>query len=340
MAKRNSTENAELIEMVMGVIREQRRGWMKVRRAQFENSARRDAVIERFESRLARKLLSGAGADLADIERRQAQDLARLREDMAAQQKELLAEGERVRERRLAQIRHIRNAGRRFENQRGNPEELICLWFADYIAAENDPATAGRVSFQVMPNSGAGENSAKVSFSVHGRDQQVVWIYFAFVWSVDRDGRLDATSWMYPNGLYSITVPGGCLPGLSTAFVMVGAQLLLFQQEPGATLFPGAPGLAFLGASDAPAFYDDAVNDGSFSIGFTGHVSFPSPNAFSDFITLRKPDGVPVIGGQKLVALVQVTVEASSRGDGEASMDFSSGNMEINVPSVWMTLQF
>jgi hypothetical protein len=81
------------------------------------------------------------------------------------------------------------------------------------------------------------------------------------------------------------------------------------------------------------------VNDGSFSVGFTGYVSFPSSTAFSDFITLRKPERVPVIGGQKLVAVVQVTVEASTTGNGEASMDFSSGNLDINAPSVWMTLQ-
>lgn len=339
------SSNSELIEKVRRWLTERRQARYALEAANVEHYIQQAKNIRPHRDRLLDNLLAQAGAHAEEILRIQEKNLESLNRHLARQEKLLLKEARLVRKRRRRDIRRIRSSPRRFEYKQGNPKTLVCMWYADDIDINVVVSTGGvTIVSSVDQGTGRGENTVNIALEAQSNGIDNAWgvviANFTFVYQSTEDGWLNATSWVYPNGLAKVKVaspsssPFSC--GSARAHALASATLILAQEDPDGELFP-------LGQSPTETFVNETRewDLGGFPC-FGGGVVVPTtpPELATDAVSLSNPTSVPILNSYPVVATVSVVLNVfTNGGEGNSLLDFRTDALDLTIPSVWFIIE-
>src|SRR5690242_13536949 len=299
------SENArELCNEVQKLISGRRRPRIERMFASLEHERRRSAAISRNRAKVIAQAAAAIGIDLPEIERWQRDDTATLVKFLDEQAAALQAEAAEMSQRRGRLIRDLRASGRRIEYRTGNPMELVCLWNANMANVDPLFLGGGSETSNVILGPQAGANSVESKLSAQ---QGVVRIDidFHFPWLNPTAGWLSLTSWVYAWGSYRVLAPAACF-FTNGASAELGASMAFFQRSPN--------GWIELGSTPFIPILDKQItSDSSFGRGEIGASG--QPTGFSDYITLTKPEPVPILAASPIDVVVTIKLIASASND-------------------------
>lgn len=330
-----SRSKTEMLRAMKAHLNQTRESLLQFERDNFLNNHRRLRATTRFRDRLLRKAFSDSDM-LERIKIQQQKDLDAIRNFHAKQKQKIFEYSMILAERQRETIEKVSSLKQIFESSRGNPSDTVCLWFSDDIQHKYSHFSVGNATCKIelgpSYRGNSGENIAKMKTRVVADDGAAGFVShfldFHFMWKSKRNGILKGYSWIFPNLIYELIARPSC-SGNEFARVKLGAALIVAQYTPNGTFLSSGQALTTL--------LDRPVEGGS---SWGRGMLMAGPTAFDDFVSIETSSEFPIQGESNVICTVTIAAMIEASDGGEAELDIKSRTFQLNVPSVWLRIDY
>lgn len=325
----------KILNAVEERLREERAFGLKSLQENLMHQYRQKRAARSYHENLVKKAFDLAGIDQEIIKKRQQKadeanrKFKEKQERLVKEHSKLVEKRQRERIRKIIKYRHL------FERKQSNPKGLWCLWFADSIIEDKFEVSIGDPHVDSPPplkrRGALGENwvEYKCEIDTDGGDHYSEGYSFDFIFTADgppSDGLASTTSWVQPNGAYSFFMDSGCFNDPYGEVLMI-ALLRIGQFNP-------------QGEPESFSYYaSDTFLHRVFEEPHGNYVITDAIIPFRDEVVLNL-DPFPLIQDYPVVCTVTVKTMLLAGDGGEAMLDIRSDDYRVNVPSVWLVVDY
>jgi hypothetical protein len=302
----------------------ERRDFQEKRQKQVESFMKtRKRAASEFKRELLVQALQTAGIDTQALANRQAQDQESIAKFIETQKQEAIACSGKINELQQAAISERQKRWSQVVKPQSNMAESPV---SVYLESATEIVQTGAGTTSIAPQQNLVHTKAEVSSGGYlggAFEGELVFIDWHFLWTPPRDGLLNATSFLQMNGASYLAINSDCSGGSASSSVTAAITLTQLNAE-------GQPH----NDSESAQLLDQFIqNSGWDSV---GEVQFINLNEW-DTVGNGRAFQFPVLGDIPILVTVSTTLYVLVR-NAQASLDFLSGEFQLNVPFVFLML--
>jgi len=283
----------------------------------------RKRAANEFKRDLFDQALRTAGIDVQALTERQSHDQESVAKFFETQKQEAVARSGKINElQRTAMIERLKRWNQVVKPQSNMAESPVSV----YLESATEIVQTGEGTTSIAPQQNLVHTKAEVSSSGYlggGFEGELVFIDWHFLWTPPRDGLLNATTFLQMNGASWLAINSDCNGGSASSSITAAITLTQLNAE-------GQPH----SDSENATLLDQFIQNGGWDS--VGEVQFINLDEW-DTVGNGRAFQFPVLGDIPMLVTVSATLYVLAR-NAQASLDFLSGEFQLNVPFVFLML--
>lgn len=283
----------------------------------------RKRAASEFKRELFDQALRTAGIDAQALTDRQSHDQESIAKFLETQKQEAVARSGKINDLHRAAV----NERLKRWNQVVKPElDMAGAPVSVYLESAIEIVQTGEGTTSIAPQQNLVHTKAEVSSGGYlggPFEGELVFIDWHFLWTPPRDGLLNATTFLQMNGASYLAINSDCNGGSASSSITASITLTQLSAE----------GIPHSDSENATLLDQFIQNSGWDSV---GEVQFINLDEW-DTVGNGRAFQFPVLGNTPILVTVSATLYVLGR-NAQASLDFLSGEFQLNVPFVFLML--